>query len=122
MFREVANLKTLHTDGGSVPRVIEDNTQYYEDKSVELNLIMEFIDGNTLREIIDKGAIPIELAGRIALKIAETIRIAHKYPILHRDLKPDNIIVRDLDKIDIVIIDYGLSFNANEDEEIYGHK
>ena len=118
MYREVANLKTLHSDGGSVPQVVDHNTDKYEDKNTELYLVMEYIPGKTLRETVDAGTLPLDIAAKIVLKIAETIKTAHKSPILHRDLKPENVIVRHLETADVVIIDYGLSFNAEIDKDV----
>lgn len=119
MHREVASLETLHNDGGSVPRVFDHNGQFYEDDNVQLYLVMEYIPGQTLRETLNaNGPLSLDVSTRIINKIAETIRIAHKYPLLHRDLKPENIIIRDLNNANVFILDYGLSFNAEVDEDV----
>lgn len=113
MFREVASLQVLASAGGSVPHVLDHNTSAYEDLAVELYLAMEYVPGLTLREIIEeRRRLPLDLAKRVVLKLCETIELAHSYQILHRDLKPENIIARDLEAGDAVIVDYGLSFNA----------
>ncbi len=57
-------------------------------------IIMEFINGKTLGEIIKKfGPLSYELAGSIALKIANALEHIHEVGIVHRDLKPGNIMV-----------------------------
>ena len=118
MYREVASLEVLASAGGSVPRVFDHNTQQYEDPTVELYVAMEYIPGQTIRKSVDKkGPFPVPVASQITLKLCETIEVAHTYPILHRDLKPENVILRNADPSDVVIVDYGLSFNS-EDPDI----
>jgi serine/threonine protein kinase len=114
MHREVASLQVLSSAGGAVPAVLDHNTESFLDVSVELFVVMDFIPGLTLRELVDtEGPMPLPLATDVVLSICETIEIAHTYPVIHRDLKPENIIVRDLSKKDVVIVDYGLSFNED---------
>src|SRR5436189_111860 len=50
------------------------------------------------------------------LDLCGTVAAAHRERVLHRDLKPANIIVRNFEKADLVIVDYGLSFNETENE------
>ena len=54
-------------------------------------LVLEYVDGPTLAELIEKGPIEPEEARRIALQTAEAIEAAHEKGIVHRDLKPANI-------------------------------
>ncbi|MFC1735100.1 serine/threonine protein kinase [Candidatus Hydrogenedentota bacterium] len=115
MYREVASLEVLASAGGSVPSILDHNTQHYKDPSVELFVVMEYISGGELREVVDAdGPLSIDVATQIVLNICKTIELAHTYPILHRDLKPENIIAREIASGDVVIIDYGLSFNADD--------
>ncbi|HMO92587.1 MAG TPA: protein kinase [Pirellulaceae bacterium] len=115
MHREVASLEVLSSAGGSVPRVFDHNTEHYKDTSVELFVAMEYIPGPTLRELVERdGPLGIATATAVTRRICETIDLAHSFPILHRDLKPENVIARSLTDADIVIVDYGLSFNAED--------
>ena len=115
MCREVANLKVLGNAGGAVPRVLDHNTDRFEDLSVELYVVMDLINGPTLSEYVEsKQALSIDTSLNFALSLCKTVGKAHSFPILHRDLKPDNIIVRDANTYDLVIVDYGLSFNASD--------
>jgi len=76
----------------------------------------EYIEGRSLREILlEKGFLSIEETCRVALGIAKVLEKAHARGIVHCDLKPENIIVRDLSKGDVVIIDW--EFSAKEGEE-----
>ena len=54
-------------------------------------LVAEFLEGETLRARIDRGAMPAEDVTRIAIEIAKGLQAAHTAGIVHRDLKPDNI-------------------------------
>jgi serine/threonine protein kinase len=54
-------------------------------------LVMELVEGPTLAELIDTGAIPLEEALRIAHQIGDGLEAAHEKGIIHRDLKPANI-------------------------------
>lgn len=57
-------------------------------------IIMELVDGQTLREYMNAaGALPIGDAIMIARQVADGIEVAHARGIVHRDLKPSNIIV-----------------------------
>jgi len=54
-------------------------------------LVAEFLSGETLRERLDRGAIPVRKAISFAEGIAGALSAAHSKGITHRDLKPENI-------------------------------
>ena len=56
-------------------------------------IVMELIDGRTLREVIDSGTLTVKKALDVAVQIAEGLAKAHEAAILHRDLKPENIMI-----------------------------
>lgn len=55
-------------------------------------LVMEYMEGGSLRERIARGAIPVSEALRIARAILQALAFAHSKKIVHRDLKPENIL------------------------------
>lgn len=115
MRREVANLQTLASAGGTVPRILDHNTDQFENHNVELFVVMDLIQGPTLADYVSElGPMALDDAIRFTLSITSTLKVAHTFPILHRDLKPQNIIVRDAINADLVVVDFGLSFNADD--------
>ena len=54
---------------------------------------MELVDGQTLRQLLERGAMPPRRALQIAAQIADGLAKAHEAGIVHRDLKPENLMV-----------------------------
>lgn len=69
-------------------------------------LVMEFVEGQTLAERLEKGPLPIEQALKIGIQIAEALDKAHKKGVIHRDLKSGNIM---LTKSGAKLMDFGLA-------------
>jgi hypothetical protein len=58
-------------------------------------IVMELIDGLTLRELIDsQGALPIGEAVDITMQVAAALTHAHEHDLVHRDVKPGNVLVQ----------------------------
>jgi serine/threonine protein kinase len=68
---------------------------------------MELAAGETLREILRPGAMPLRKALHVAAQLAEGLAIAHEARLVHRDLKPENIKVS-RDGF-VKILDFGLA-------------
>ncbi len=76
-------------------------------------LVMEFLEGETLADRLSKGPMPQELVLKFGGEIADALWAAHSRGILHRDLKPQNLIIT---KRGIKVLDFGLAkFVEGED-------
>jgi nucleotide-binding universal stress UspA family protein len=73
-------------------------------------IVMEFIAGRPLRTFLDKTPLPAEEVAAIGAKIAFALHDLHRQQVIHLDLKPSNVILRD--DGEAVLIDFGLSRHA----------
>ncbi len=76
-------------------------------------LVMEFLEGATLKHRKDDGRVPLGEAVTWALEVARGLEAAHGKGIIHRDLKPANIFMTDEGRIKI--LDFGLAKLVNTD-------
>lgn len=73
-------------------------------------LVMELVPGETLREVIDHGALAPERAIRLVVQILKALDFAHGHGIVHRDLKPTNVLVQQLGDDDHArLLDFGFA-------------
>jgi serine/threonine protein kinase/tetratricopeptide (TPR) repeat protein len=70
-------------------------------------IVMEYIEGMTLRERMAKGHIGVDEALDIAIQIVSALSSAHRAKIVHRDIKPENVMLRE-DGL-VKVLDFGLA-------------
>lgn len=104
--REYRLLRELRVPG--VVRVEE----LFEDVDHGHCLLMEYVEGPTLSDLLSDGPIPIPRAIRITREILATLALTHARGVVHRDLKPRNII---LDGDQPRIVDFGLARRLHGD-------
>jgi serine/threonine protein kinase len=90
------NICTLHDIGN------QDGTGY---------MVMEYLEGETLAERIKRGALPIAQARRFATQIADALDRAHRAGVVHRDVKPQNIM---LTRDGVKVLDFGLAKSMSD--------
>src|SRR5437588_7816531 len=69
-------------------------------------LVMEFLEGQTLADRLMKGPLPLEQVLKYGMEICEGLEKAHKTGVIHRDLKPGNVM---LTKTGAKLMDFGLA-------------
>ena len=69
-------------------------------------LVMEFLEGETLASRIAKGPLPLEQVLRYGIEISDALEKAHRHGVVHRDLKPGNVM---LTKSGVKLVDFGLA-------------
>jgi hypothetical protein len=75
----------------------------------------EYIPGRTLREALRAGAVDDRAALEVAAQISDALAHAHARGIVHRDVKPSNVLLAETDSIDVCLLDFGLAQMAEFD-------
>jgi eukaryotic-like serine/threonine-protein kinase len=103
------NITALYDLGTYVPADTSQPTPY---------LVIEFLEGATLRERLAEGALPVRKAIAYARGLASGLAAAHEKGIVHRDLKPENVFVTTDERIKI--LDFGLAKLAEPQVAVAG--
>ncbi len=74
-------------------------------------MVMDFVDGKPLSDILRKSPLTVQAAINIGIQLAHALQHAHDKGVLHRDLKPSNIMVTDYDCDfpEVKIVDFGIA-------------
>ncbi len=94
--------------------------RYYDNQRTDdghVYLVMDYVDGPGLDAKLKSGGMSAEDLLVVCRRVAEGLVAAHKKNIVHRDLSPDNIILRDGDPAEAVIIDFGIAKDTNPGAE-----
>jgi serine/threonine protein kinase, bacterial len=102
--REAAILETLSSGSRQIPQLY---AYFYSEKDQQFYIVQEWIEGNTLDTLLPANSQMGEASVRkILTDILPVFSYIHSKSIVHRDIKPDNIILRHSDKLP-VLIDFG---------------
>lgn len=72
-------------------------------------LAMEWVPGETLGKRLARTGLTMDESVRMVTRVAETLAVAHVKGIIHRDIKPGNLILRDSDSDNPTLIDFGIA-------------
>jgi serine/threonine protein kinase len=72
-----------------------------------LFIAMEYVSGQTLDKLVRRGPLPVKRAVALSIQLAEALQAAHRAGVIHRDVKPENIMVRGNDEIKLM--DFGIA-------------
>ncbi len=108
-------IRKFETEAQAVARLVHPNIISVYDVGVEDEIryiVMELGEGITLKQYIkEKGQLDAEEAVNFGLQIAEAMRCAHNNGIIHRDIKPQNILVSAIGTVKVT--DFGIAKAAN---------
>lgn len=111
------NIKRFQNEARAASKVVHQNVAHiYDFKEHEgrFFLVMEYVSGRSLREMIKANAIDASLAFEIISQIISAVSAAHKNSTIHRDIKPENILVNDEGLVKV--LDFGLAKSVDFDE------
>ena len=108
--------KLVNISCPNLPRIME-----VGEKEGRTALLEEYIQGDTLSEILEGGLLSVHQAKQIAGQLCQALWVLHSMGIVHRDVKPDNVIIRGNEA---VLIDFDASRvyknEIQEDTQILG--
>ena len=117
-FKSPERRKRMHIEAASLTVLDHPNICSILDADTssegQLYLVSEYIRGPTLEERVDEKNLTLPQTHALSMAILSALEHAHSVGVFHRDIKPDNIILREGDVSDPVLIDFGISFNEEK--------
>ena len=126
-------IKMLHDQGGNLALRFRQECRFYpklkhpnivrmsqagEDENGGMYIIMELLEGSTIRRVLRSGRLEIRQALHLAVQLAEACAYMHRQGIWHRDLKPENLMVGSTGEMrgHLWVFDFGISKFANPED------
>jgi serine/threonine-protein kinase len=109
-FREATAYDSFGVEG--IPRLLESNAHRHADEGFTPFIVTDFIFGSTLRSWREAQAtVSLETAVTITSRLLDILQACHSEGCVHRDVKPDNIILEGSDPLRVWLLDFGISFH-----------
>ena len=109
-FREAGAYDTMKSSG--IPRLVESNAHMHDDSKFVPYIVTEFIEGPTLHQWRKaQSLVELDIAIRTTRELLVILTMCHGSGLVHRDVKPDNIVLADGDPGRPVLLDFGLNFH-----------
>ena len=83
---------------------------YWREPSVAF-LVMRLLRGGSLRQLLEKGAVPLDMVTRLLEQIGSALGVAHRAGVVHRDLKPANVMLDE--DTNAYLADFGIAKNLS---------
>jgi eukaryotic-like serine/threonine-protein kinase len=99
----------------SHPAVIALHDMGIDEPSQTPYLVMEFIQGQPLEKLLEKGSIPFSRACAWTAQVATALAVAHRKGVIHGDVKPANILITEDDRVKLT--DFGMARLASRDSK-----
>ena len=116
-FREASAYDTMKSSG--IPRLVESNAHLHDDSEVVPYIVTEFIEGPTLHQWRQaQSLVELGIAIRTTRELLVILTTCHASGLVHRDVKPDNIVLADGDPRRPVLLDFGLSFHKAAENDL----
>jgi serine/threonine protein kinase len=97
----------------SHPSIVALHDMGIEESTSTPYLVMEYVEGQPLERILDKGSIPYPRACAWAAEVATALAVAHRKGVIHGDVKPANILISEDGRIRLT--DFGMARLASRD-------
>ena len=126
-MRKRVAIKLLHPEMGDLPELVQrferesivgahanhpnvaSATDFGQLEDGSYYLVLEYVDGITLHDLLKLGPLPVARTVEIARQIASGLDGIHKQDIVHRDLKPRNVMVLEGEPVQVKLIDFGFA-------------
>jgi len=123
MLRQVTILKELSRidEYNYIARLLDFYWAQAASDSYYALIVMEFVEGRTLKNFIEDAnnktlELSSEMVNKIIFNLLSAVNFIHQANVLHRDIKPDNIIIND--NLEITLVDFGLARTSPDPEAI----
>ena len=114
-FREASAYDSFAVDG--IPRLIESNAHRHGDLAFAPYIVTEFVSGPTVTTWRASATPSLEDAVAVSRRILRILRDCHSQGCVHRDVKPDNVILQDGNPARAFLLDFGLSYHEAADPD-----